>query len=222
MAANSRNRRSGLKKSGSIRKRALWIGVVFILCAALIASLKCLGDSLYDFPENITSFPPDAVIVCLTGGKGRIEAAINLYAQGVGSGLHVIGAGKKTSVGMLLKMHVSDEIANSISAQRVAQILVETESRNTIENAFAVNRLLLNSPAVKTIVLVTSGYHMRRAQFMIENQMHGQLRIVPYTPPKEAIERHNWWKSAIGIEVTLTEYFKLLTSTIIIPKLEYI
>ena len=198
----------------------MWAGALSIFILLSIVGIKTLGDWLYLFPENpsITSIPKDTAVICLAGAKGRIEEAFSLYAKGVGTSLYIIGAGKKSSVQTLSKNHAAESL-DLISEARLSQVRVETESRNTIENAAVVDRILQARPELKSFVLITSGYHMRRAQFMINNQIHRDVKIIPYTPEKEAIGRANWWGTSLGIQITLMEYFKYLMAVILVPKL---
>lgn len=197
---------------------SVWAGALAILILSLIIATRLLGDRLYNYPENpdLSSLPPDAAIVCLTGGKFRVEAAYSLFAQGVGDKLFIVGAGKRSTAMGLAKAHAPGA---PISDARFSEIQVETESRNTIENAFAVSRYLQQNPSVRNVVLITSSYHMRRAQLMLEHQVHQDITVIPYTPPNESIHRGNWWHSWLGIEVTVVEYLKYAAAYLVVPQL---
>lgn len=223
MAKQLDGRRSRIEQStkGPSHASSYWAGALSILLLSLICAIRLLGDRLYHYPANpeISGIPSDSVIICLAGGKFRVEAAYSLYAEGVGKSLVIIGAGKKSTAAGLGKAHAEPTLTK-ISPERFAQIQVETESRNTIENSFAVSRYLQQNPSVKSIVLITSGYHMRRAQVMIENQIDHGVKITPYTSPNEAIGRDNWWHTWLGIQVTIVEYFKLMLTTLLLPQLK--
>lgn len=210
------------KSRGSLHRPSAWAGAISILLLLLIAGIRVFGDNLYDYPDNppADSLPKDGVIVCLAGGKYRIEAAFSLYANGVGDRLFIVGAGRKATKDGLAKLQAV-ATAQKIPWDRFDRIIVETESRNTIENAFAVKRFLEQNPQVKRILLVTSSYHMRRAEFMIANQLPHDLQIVPYTPPNSEIGKSNWWHTWLGITVTSEEYFKLLLVKLLLPTLGY-
>ena len=200
-------------------KPSVWAGTISIFLLLLIVSIRFLGDNLYDYPTaaDADSLPKDSAILCLAGGKFRIEAAFSLYARGIGDSLVIIGAGKKATPQSLARLHAPDV---QISAERFAKIQVETESRNTIENAFAVKKFLRENPTVKNVVLITSGYHMRRAQFMIESQLSSNaLKIFAFTPPAEGIGLTNWWHSWLGIQLTTREYVKFLLASFLLPKI---
>ena len=149
-----------------------------------------------------------------------MEAAYSLYANGVGDRLWVIGAGKKTTVMGLAKVQAS-EVAQNIPWDRVDRIQVETESRNTIENAFAVKRYLEQFPQVKNVILVTSPYHMRRSMMMISQHISQEIKIIPFTPTNADFGLKNWWHSWTGISVTVSELVKFRLANIVIPRLKY-
>ena len=186
----------------------------------MIIILRILGDRLYDYPLSPEPLPKNSLLVCLAGGKYRVEAAFDLYARGIGEKLLIIGAGRKSTPIGLAKIHAEDSLA-IIPEERFQQIEVETESRNTIENAFAVSRYLQQNPGLKNIILITSSYHMRRAQVMIQNQVGDEYKIIPYPPEKEILNGENWWHSILGIQITSVEYFKYLMATAIVPKLGF-
>lgn len=182
-----------------------------------------MGDLLYDFPQNpdVKNLPEGTAIVCLAGGKKRVETAFKLYAEGVGSRLLIVGAGPKSTLSGLARAHAPD-ITDKLSTERLAGMAVETESRNTIENAFAVDSFIHRNPDVKAILLVTSAYHMRRAQLLIELQSKRPIQVITYTPENEAIDASNWWYSWLGIEVTYLEYFKLALARVLVPRLDFL
>ena len=68
---------------------SLWAGGLAIFLLLLIVAIRVQGDQLYQYPANPDpkTLPADALIICLAGGKFRISAAYDLYAQGVGSRL---------------------------------------------------------------------------------------------------------------------------------------
>lgn len=205
-----------------MHRPSAWAGAISIFLLLMIAGIRVYGENLYDYSENppAESLPKDGVIVCLAGGKYRIEAAFALYANGVGERLFIVGAGRKATKDGLAKLQAV-ATAQKIPWDRFDRIIVETESRNTIENAFAVRRFHEENPQVKKILLVTSSYHMRRALFMIANQLPQDVQILPYTPPNSEIGKENWWHTWLGISITLEEYFKLLLVKMILPTLGY-
>ncbi|RYZ96473.1 MAG: YdcF family protein [Proteobacteria bacterium] len=224
VASYSDGRRSSVSKPrrSPVHRPSVWAGALALIILSFLLATRLLGDRLYDYPANpdLSAIPPDAAIVCLAGAKFRIEAAYALFAQGVGRRLFIVGAGKKSTPGNLGRAHAPEALAK-MTEERFRDIQVETESRNTIENAFAVSRYLQEHPDVKTIVLVTSAYHMRRAQVVIQHQLHESLNIIPYTSDKEIIGHGTWWHTWLGMEITSVEYLKFLLASLLAPQLGY-
>lgn len=222
MAEGYREGRSGLisffRGLGKKRLGLLTGAVVFL--ALFSAGAKIAGDSLYNFKEDpaAETYTHEALVVVLAGGKGRIETAFELYASGAGSALFVVGAGPKSNFATITRS-IDPEVMQKLNPQRLAAVAVDTESRNTIENALIVERYLRQNPKVKELVLVTSSYHMRRSLFILRHLLGNEVRIHPYIPPKESVAAGNWWQSWVGIQVTLSETFKWRFAKFLIPRL---
>jgi uncharacterized SAM-binding protein YcdF (DUF218 family) len=195
-----------------MKKPRAWI-ICALIFFAVLGLLRLLGDQLYDYPDNpeVSSLPKNATIVCLAGGKHRIETAFALFSEGIGDRLFIVGAGRKTTPLSLLRSHGPE------AAARFPWKRFDHNSRNTMENAFAVRNILEQNPEIKTLILVTSEYHMRRAELMIRHHIAPEIKIIPFTPAVEAIERGNWWHSCVGAEVTLWEYFKFMRAKLLLP-----
>ncbi len=205
---------------GPSHRASRWAGAIAILILGSIAGVRWAGDNFYDLPRN----PPVAdirapVVVVLAGGKFRIDAALDLFASGVGRELFVVGAGPKIQLPLLLK-NSDPAVVARISPDRLNHIRVENESTNTIENAQVVERYLRLNPDVHELVLVTSGYHMRRSVFVIQQFASRPIRVVPWIPENESIGRGNWWQSQLGIRITAEELLKYLFASFTIPRLK--
>jgi uncharacterized SAM-binding protein YcdF (DUF218 family) len=220
--AKQLNRRSSIEKKSRRPGHAssLWAGGLSIFLLLLIVAIRVLGNQLYNYPANPTleNIPKNTAIICLAGGKFRVEAAYNLFADGFGDRLFIIGAGKKSSPMSLAKTHAETAL-QKLSTSRFEKILVETESANTIENAVAVSRFMEQHPEIENILLITSGYHMRRSQVMIENQLHRKIAVYPYVPTNEILTKSNWWHTWVGIQVTSIEYFKFQLARYLMPRI---
>lgn len=223
MAEHDGNGRSGLRLSaGPTRRSWIWAGATSLFLALSLFLIRLAGDTLYDYPANPAplAFPANTVIACLAGGKHRIEAAFELFADGVGEQLWIIGAGKHSTVTTLARAQAGD-VFQKIPWDRFDKIQVENGSRNTIENAFAVKRLLDQNPGIKNLVLVTSPYHMRRSMLMIEHHIPPEIRVIPFTPISADFGREDWWHSWFGFSLTLAETVKLELARLLIPHLSY-
>jgi uncharacterized SAM-binding protein YcdF (DUF218 family) len=109
-------------------------------------------------------------------GSDRIFQALYLYKQGkVGKILISGDSGALGDDGLdeakQVKQYLVDLGFNS------EDILTETKSKNTYENAAFSTKIIRSDPSLKSYLLVTSGYHMPRAKACFKKQ---GLKVTPF------------------------------------------
>jgi uncharacterized SAM-binding protein YcdF (DUF218 family) len=90
----------------------------------------------------------------------------------------------------------------------VKQIILETESLDTISNAVFVKRIIEARSNWRTILLVTSDWHMGRALWIFQRILGGDYRVVPSpvtSDEVEKIKRENYEKYLLNIAKRLLE-----------------
>ncbi len=101
--------------------------------------------------------------VYFSRGADRVIHTVQLYKLGIIKKILVSGGSGRLLVD--IGERESNELADAMVLMGVnpSDIVIESDSRNTHESAVAVKRLLLNKIPPDECVLITSGYHMRRA-----------------------------------------------------------
>lgn len=149
--------------------------------------------------------PADA-IVALTGGASRIEDGLALLARGHGKRLLISGVHRSTRAGELTRLSPQNPalFACCVDIDRRA---LNTEG-NAIETAAWVRR-----HAFRSLVVVTSSYHMPRALTEFAAVMPG-IELIPY--PVVAPQRRGqwWWTSPATIRLYAMEYAKLFVARV--------
>ncbi|MDR3607276.1 MAG: YdcF family protein [Oligoflexia bacterium] len=178
-----------------------------------------LAGEIYDYQDTVDGvhLPDVDALVCLAGGRGRIAAAGDLwyrywehdqhekpaktppylYISGMGPGSTWKALGKQLRTG------VRDVI-------RPENVIMETESQNTEANAYWL-ATYAKKYGWSRILLVTSRYHMKRAQLIFERTLkHEGLKVDvdTLTAFQEPFEPNEWRSSLHGIHVTIQEYLK--------------
>lgn len=95
-------------------------------------------------------------------GADRVTHTLQLYKMGKVKKILVSGgSGRLTDIGR----KEADEVEEALwlMGVKTEDIIKETESRNTHESAVAVKKILEKNTRPSECLLVTSGYHMRRA-----------------------------------------------------------
>jgi uncharacterized SAM-binding protein YcdF (DUF218 family) len=142
---------------------------------AFLAILYGLGFALFAVtlgePADAGTPKVDAIIA-ITGGKGRIEHGARLLAEGKARRLLIAGADPSVR---------KDDMVRRLGAPR--QLLdccvdLGSESVDTRSNAEEAKRWL-NRRRYKSVRLVTSDWHMRRARYEFNRELDDDIEIVP-------------------------------------------
>jgi uncharacterized SAM-binding protein YcdF (DUF218 family) len=142
-------------------------------------------------------------IVALTGGASRIVDAMELMAVKRAQRLLISGAHRSTNANELSRLHPEFE--------RIVRCCVDFDrSLNTLGNAIETRKWAENRN-IRSLVVVTSGYHMPRAMAEIAHQLPG-VTLIPFPVLSEKLRLEPWWSSAATARLMLLEYLKFLFS----------
>lgn len=142
----------------------------------------------------------DGIVVWTGPGGGRLETAGQLLESGLGERVFVSGVNPSLS-----EMRVADlmGVSETLSACCVDVDYAALDTRgNARETALWADALGYNH-----VLLVTSSYHMPRAQIEISQEMAG-LRITPV--PVRGDDTIRWWQSRTRFQRLFGEYGKYL------------
>lgn len=148
---------------------------------------------------SVNDTPPKAeAIIVLTGGNGRINAALDLLQAKAAPILFVSGVNEGTN---------KDDIYNSWkqkNAGRPCCIILGYQAIDTSGNATEVQEWV-NKEGIKSFILVTSRYHMPRAYLQISNSL-------PTTEIHKHVTDSNDLEPWVGRfwSLTFSEYNKML------------
>jgi uncharacterized SAM-binding protein YcdF (DUF218 family) len=142
----------------------------------------------------------DAVIV-LSGGLGRVEEGLKLHLAEKGEYLIISGVDKASDMNSIFFLHNPTDFANS------EKIILEKSSVSTFENARNVKKII-ELHGIKSIVLITSSYHMKRAGFIFSRVFPDDVKIFYHTVSTENFNEETWWKDRNSILLLLTEFVK--------------
>ncbi len=179
-----------MKKRGYI----ILAGLILIIGYAMHLFVNFVRDT-ENFGQTITK--ADAIVV-LTGGKGRAREGLNLLRKGSAGILIISGVNKDAGLDSIFLNQISGPERNSI--------ILEKNSRSTFENALEVRKLMAER-GLKSMVLITSVYHMKRALYIFKQVMPADISIGTYSVKSPIFDEKRLWFGR-GIVIFAVEFLK--------------
>lgn len=182
---------------------------LFFLLLALIAGLLLLRLSSkivkYLSEEDVLS-TADAILV-ISGGntKDRVLEGIKLYKLGYAKKIIFAGAALDEGVSNAEIMR-EIAIAENINPD---DIIVDINSKNTLENAINI-RSLLPELIYQKVILVTSPYHLRRSYITFRKILPENIAIIRHSSPENNWTINTWYKTRFGRFITISEIWKIV------------
>src|SRR5262245_38133835 len=196
-----RSTETSSRPSGALLRRLGWSTVA--LCAVVIVLLG-LGFLwfLWRVPADEVALDRSADgIVALTGGASRIADAIELLASGRGKRLLISGAYRATNSKEISRLNPEFE--------RWVRCCVDFDrSLNTLGNAIETKRWA-ESRGFRSLIVVTSSYHMPRALAEIAHQLP-DVALVPFPVVTVRQRSEPWWSGGARAKLMFSEYVKFI------------
>lgn len=182
----------------SMKKSAVISAIIFVLGIFTAFSFYEFSLSFYD-DYSLQKYEVDAVAV-LTGGRGRLSPALRLFTETNSKWFLIAGVGEKIS---LTSIFSSNEL-NNVDPEK---IILEKYSRSTYQNATYARDILLEK-GVRSVILVTSTYHIKRALLIFRSIFPENVYVLPYAVESDNFLSENWFRSAKGLKLAILEYLK--------------
>jgi len=137
------------------------------------------------------------------GSQERLNEAVELYRAGYAPYLVL-------SSGYVYSFKEADQMRDLAIAQGVpaSAIALELRSTNTYQNVTFVNEVLRDHHW-RSILLVSSPYHMRRAT-MVWHKLAPEITVTPTPPPRSQFYDHTRGATFEQVRGILSEYFAIL------------
>jgi uncharacterized SAM-binding protein YcdF (DUF218 family) len=177
----------------SVIKGLLSLAVIILLALAVLF----IDFAYKTFSVSRRSAKTDAIVV-LAGGKGRVEEGVRLYREQQGKYLFLIGVDPTVRKSDLFRERTGERGSEGVFLEKV--------SRNTLENALYARDLLLKKQ-VRSITLITSRYHMKRAVLLFRNSLPGEIAIYPH-PVDTSNLKEEWWRHGGSFRLLFSEFYK--------------
>ncbi len=189
-----------------------------LIIAVVSAVIIIVGLSIYlapndlegcvDGPTGEGSCKKVDAIIAVSGGdtSARTDEAVQLYKEGWASSLIFSGAAQDKSGPSNAAVMRSDAMAAGVPA---SAITIEEQGETTKQNADKTQQLL-EEKSIKTVILVTSAYHQRRAGLEFSERANGKVTIVNHPVASDKQWSGWWWLTPGGWYLAVGEFIKIM------------
>jgi len=186
------------------RLRATVVAVLAIVFAAAVIGFVRFLSQLHG-----TEIKPDRHadgIVVLTGGSSRVSDAMELLAAGYGKRLLISGVHPTNDAS-----DISRSLPDSQSWMGCC-VDLDRSAVNTRSNA-AETRRWAHERGFKSLIVVTSNYHMPRATVELSHAMP-DIVLIPFAVVGDKWRDEPWWTNGATLRLLLSEYVKYVAAEV--------
>ncbi|MBF8251032.1 MAG: YdcF-like protein of unknown function DUF218 [Deltaproteobacteria bacterium] len=182
------------------KQKSFWLSIGTFLLLYIVILFSLFINELRVATDEITY--ADAIVV-LTGGTGRVEEGLRLFREGRGGYLILSGVEETSSLGAIFP---GRDLKTTVDTSR---IILDIESRRTIDNAFNVKKIV-EEKGFKSLVLVTSNYHMKRASTILSKTINGEVKLYRNPVRGPNFKDEEWWGNLKSLKLVTSEFFKYI------------
>lgn len=153
--------------------------------------------------------PADLAMVFGTRLREPISRIWELYRNGIVPKILVSG-GENRVTGIIEADVMASELVSL--GVKSSHVLVENQSRNTLENVLFSRQVILERLGVqsfKRIIAVVKNYHSRRVLMTLKKHFPSSIKFLPVTYETDGFNENNWFETAVGREKVLSEFQKI-------------
>lgn len=176
--------------------------ILFICLLLLVTGFFAAGRFL-----TLTQPPKQAdAIIVLSGGKGRIEKAAELYKAGYAP--YIILSNSKESAsssGDMLQTALNLGIPQDV-------IYTENAAESTYQNA-EFTLPIMKEHDFQSAIVVSSDFHMRRVKLLFDRVYKKSEIELTYIGSASGYNAKFWWSDRKSREITFNEYIKMIGNT---------
>ena len=158
--------------------------------------------------RGVETQPPRTAdgIVVLTGGSSRVSDAMELLAAGYGKRLLISGVHPTSAASDISRSLPENQALSDNQSLLGCCVDLDRSAVNTRSNATETRRWV-SERGFKSLIVVTSNYHMPRAIAEMSHAMP-DVTLIPFAVIGDKWRDEPWWTSGTTFRLVLSEYAK--------------
>lgn len=198
---------------GHARSQGRWLGWMgWLLVVAILGLAAVWSVGLARFVEDLPRVPTDTsetadAIVVLTGGSRRLDEGVALLEAGAAPVLFVSGVDERVD-GRGIRSLLDDGHTRLPDRLIECCLVLGYGATDTIGNARE-TQIWMQVGSRKSLVLVTSNYHLPRAMLEFGHAMP-DVRIIPHPVIPQDVRLDAWYRYPGTLALLANEYSKYL------------
>jgi uncharacterized SAM-binding protein YcdF (DUF218 family) len=187
----------------AVRRRRITSVTVKLVALGILVLVLGFAGFVWLLPNQEIALDRSADgIVVLTGGTSRVVDALELLASGRGKRLLITGVNPGTTT--------NDIARQTVDYGRLLNCCVDLDysALNTLGNAVQARRWAI-AHDFKSLIVVTSAYHMPRALAELAHQLP-DAALIPFPVVSDRLRIEPWWSNSETTKLVLSEYLKYL------------
>src|SRR5476649_196521 len=191
-----------------------WLRAVVVAVLAVVFIAAAVGFVGFLSQLRGAEIRPDRNadgIVVLTGGSSRVSDAMELLAGGYGKRLLISGV-HPTNAASDISRSLPDNSPPDNQTLLSCCVDLDRSAVNTRSNA-AETRRWAHDRGFKSLIVVTSNYHMPRAIVELSHAMP-DIQLIPFVVVGDKWRDEPWWTSGATLRLLLSEYVKYVAAEV--------
>jgi len=192
------------------RKWPIILGAGVLLLATLILARAPILLGIGRFLIIQDELRSADLIHVLGGDVDRIDYAVQLYKAGLGKQLFFTGGRIEIPLVDTTYSRLAQQYAVSKGVRSEDVLPHESRATSTYEEALELKEFLDSGVGVKSVIIASSPYHMRRARWTFTTVL-GDRVTFQFAPVPFEMSRHKqrWWTDEWSLNLVLMEYLKI-------------
>lgn len=202
-----------------LRGRTYRILAVVAITVTLLATLFTTRNAWLPFIAYLLSVndeleKADAIVVLSAGSPWRNKKGAELYYQGLAPIVITLGDSYYDHLLPALGQRLTDAELNArllahygVPGSHIVPLPGKVEG--TYDEALILRRYIEQKNSIHSIILVTSGFHSRRAKWIFRKVLQDRpIKIMAVEAGNPFFSVENWWQHERGVVAVFNEYIK--------------